>query len=453
MKSMHLKLAYVALLIGALATFYCSRQRAIVLKRGETAVLTRFTAPDSCEALLRLRISAPVDWSDSSRVSALLRVGLDGLRSHDVLVPVARFASTTFLGPVAPGSHDVSVSLDATYTAPAVREVRILEARVRCVLPGDSLYAALAHAPYLYGRPGNEHSDAPLLMWYERSGGNQQQRILYSVIWSNEDGGTDTPDLLSRWGRTTDIEWIAEVFLGASKRVDSVLFQAPGHETTRFRGRWRGAHPVLRTCTLNNNVCHHDTSEFLFALAPLHTRAPDQPREALMDAEPWMYQVMAAELKREGKLEPVPDPSTPQPGDLHDYLFVDFGTAGDWSDVDLIFSVQTADGRWFASNHGLDSVQCVNVPGWRRTSVELPHGFTLSDLRRLRLQARADRAFSARVLGIFRLFQLDDDWQPVTYPWTWSEPFELANQHPWCEWELSNPRELSGTSTARAGGE
>ena len=33
------------------------------------------------------------------------------------------------------------------------------------------------------------------------------------MIWSNEDGGTNTPALMARWGRTTDIEWIYRVVL------------------------------------------------------------------------------------------------------------------------------------------------------------------------------------------------------------------------------------------------
>ena len=418
----------------------CARLGPDILRRGEWSPLLTFDSPDSAEALLELHVSADVNWADSNRTSALLRVRLDDRHSHDVLIPCPTFRSTTLLGPVSPGRHTVEVRLDPTYTASRVNRVRVQNARVRLVRPGDSLYAVIAHAPLLYGRPGNEHSDAPLVSWYERRSRKGQMSLLYSVIWSNEDGGTDTPDLLSRWGRTTDIEWIAEVFLDPSGRVDSVLFQGPDHETRRFQGRWRGGHPVLRTCTLNNNVCDHDTSDLLFALAPLRTRQPDQPREALMDVYSWTYRVMAGELLRERKLEPTPDPTTPAPGDLRDYLFVDFGTGGNWEDVDLIFSVRLSDGRWYHSNHGVDSVQCVNAPGWRRTSVELPQGFKLNDLRALRMRARGKGPFRVRVLGISQVFRLDSDWRPRTLPWSWSKPFELTPETPVREWDLSSLR-------------
>lgn len=48
-------------------------------------------------------------------------------------------------------------------------------------------------------------------------------RVLeYSLVWSNEDGGTDTPALMARWGRSTDIEWIYRV------EVDQAGNRVPG---------------------------------------------------------------------------------------------------------------------------------------------------------------------------------------------------------------------------------
>jgi hypothetical protein len=43
--------------------------------------------------------------------------------------------------------------------------------------------------------------------------------IRYSVIISNEDGGTATPALMARWERTTDIELIYEVEMDGTRVV------------------------------------------------------------------------------------------------------------------------------------------------------------------------------------------------------------------------------------------
>ena len=42
-----------------------------------------------------------------------------------------------------------------------------------------------------------------------------------------------------------------------------------------------------------------------------------------MDANPWTYQVMAKEMIREGKVEPVASPATPTMSDQRDYLFTE----------------------------------------------------------------------------------------------------------------------------------
>ena len=45
--------------------------------------------------------------------------------------------------------------------------------------------------------------------------------LRYSVIFSNEDGGTATPALLARWGRTTDIEMAYEEEWRGGKMVSA----------------------------------------------------------------------------------------------------------------------------------------------------------------------------------------------------------------------------------------
>jgi len=129
--------------------------------------------------------------------------------------------------------------------------------------------------------------------------------LTYSLIWSNEDGGTNTPALMARWGRTTDIEWIYSVELDEhGDRVPGTdTYQAANHQTLHFTGRYEDAHAVLSTCTSNNNMCDVADDPMRFFLSTLLTRPADQPREYLMDTNAWTYQIMAKEMIREGKIE------------------------------------------------------------------------------------------------------------------------------------------------------
>src|SRR5262249_15480161 len=178
--------------------------------------------------------------------------------------------------------------------------------------------------------------------------------IEYSVVWSNEDGGTSPPALMAQWGRTTDIEWIYRVEVNArGHRVPgSGVFQSPAHGTTVFHGQYDGTHPLLQTCPSNNNVCdkptlktqHQAADPMRFALSTRQVRPIGQPREHLMDVHPWTYQVMAREMVREGKVEPTSDPATLSLGDPRTYLYlaVDHDTVppGAASGVGLAVEVQ-----------------------------------------------------------------------------------------------------------------
>ena len=58
--------------------------------------------------------------------------------------------------------------------------------------------------------------------------------LRYSVIFSNEDGGTATPALLARWGRTTDIEMMYQEEWRDGRMV-TARYQAPDHKVIDTR--------------------------------------------------------------------------------------------------------------------------------------------------------------------------------------------------------------------------
>ncbi len=148
---------------------------------------------------------------------------------------------------------------------------------------------------------------------------------------------------MARWGRTTDIEWIYRVTLAPGGSVESAVYHGPNHETLPFTGAHEGDHPLLQTATSNNNLVQVTDERLVdnlrFFLDTRRTLPAGRAREAAMDAEPWTYQVMAREIVREGRVEPRPDPATPEVSDQRNYLFAEV-------DKDTRYGTPPASGSW-----------------------------------------------------------------------------------------------------------
>ena len=133
--------------------------------------------------------------------------------------------------------------------------------RARTVRRGTPEYAAVANVPVLYGRniagPAGESgpyqnavTDSPLVAWHEDTPATTpgHRHLRYSIVWSNEDGGTSTPALMARWGRTTDIEWVYAVDVDAEGQAVPGTARVPvgGPRHRRVRRCLRGA--AIRSC-------------------------------------------------------------------------------------------------------------------------------------------------------------------------------------------------------------
>src|SRR5712692_4205991 len=131
--------------------------------------------------------------------AALATLYLDGAYNQDVLVLMGeeRWSYRAFLGPVNAGKHTLRVERNQRWSA-AGAGLRVEEVRVVSVRPGDPEFAAIAHAPILYARADTlgRFSDAPLLMYCERFPQADGETLQYSVIFTNEDGGTPTDALM-----------------------------------------------------------------------------------------------------------------------------------------------------------------------------------------------------------------------------------------------------------------
>jgi len=400
----------------------------------QTLLEKRFQLTQPSEVRLELTAVAPeTDWAVKGREAAVGTLYVDGAYQQDVIFFAGPRKHTyrVLLGRLAPGDHTLRVTLNARQSAPNDARVVIHEALIAPVTNADRLEAAAyAHAPIVYARPDTvgKFSDAPLLMWYEFAQNENATVIRYSIIFSNEDGGTQTAALMARWGRATDIEWVYEVKLDASGKIVEETFQGTDHRILPFKGRREARRPLLAVASVNNNFSARipGAPALRFALCPLAFDAGNNSREALMDLHPWTYRVMADELKREGRIarDDAEIAGTAGLGmkiaDPRCYLYFDAG--GEQKHAALSFAVKLkGDPRWYASDLGASSFRIAR-DGWFRTTVRMPARIGLDAIEQV--VARCDAMTEAwkqtppatPLCGldkINKLFLLDEDFRPV----------------------------------------
>src|SRR5262249_53848484 len=180
------------------------------------------------------------------REAAVLRLSVDGRYSqHLVLLRGDEPAPyAVHLGALTAGFHRLRLDLDGRLSAPEVDAVSVSGIVFRTTVLGEAGYAATAHAPILYARPGTleQFSDLPLVVWYETDRTDRGTRYRYSVVFTNEDGGTPVDRLMATWGRTTDIEFVYAVELDGAGRALEETYQADGHKLLAFDGRHECGH-------------------------------------------------------------------------------------------------------------------------------------------------------------------------------------------------------------------
>jgi hypothetical protein len=374
---------------------------AVTLHRGGPDATISFSRGRAGEAFLDTSVSAKgVSWAEVGNESAVVSAYVDGRYATDIVITSRTAVDRQFaLGHLAAGRHTLRFHYATKRSLSDAGVARLTGIAVHTVAPSSPAYDAARFAPVLYGRdigtPGgsgpfqNNHTDTPLVAWHEVSpvAGKPGHHVLeYSVVWSNEDGGTGTSALMGQWGRTTDIEWIYRVEVNArgGRVPGSAVFQGAGHATSPFQGTYDGTHPRLQTCTSNNNVCDIVTDPMRFALSTRDGRPARQPREHLMDIHPWTYQVTAREMVREGKVISPTDPSSGALGDPRTYLYLAVNhtadPAGAAGTVGLAVDVRlTGDPTTYTSDHGQPTFT-VNRNGPAATTVKLPAGTTAADV-------------------------------------------------------------------------
>jgi hypothetical protein len=271
-------------------------------------------------------------------------------------------------------------------------------------------------------------------MWYEIEPTTRGTRYRYSVIFTNEDGGTPADRLMATWGRTTDIEYLYSVEVDARGAILAQDIQGPDHEILAFKGQREAAHPLLWVSTANNMVLPEGNTRVRYAPAPVAFPLRDVSREVVMDAHPWIYAVMRDELEREGKIVANAAPGLGAIPDPRRYVFIE--ACGQLADKALTFSIRIGD-EWLSSDRGVSDYRIAR-DGCFRGAVPLPDRATTADVRALRVQVfpRKDKANTtpARLTRINTVFALDTRLVPGPALFRWegdvplqpgSPPFEL----------------------------
>lgn len=403
----------------------------------------RFTVAQAGEAVATITAGCErCDWGAAGREAVALRVLVNGEYSQHLLLVRGEAPAPyrIMLGSLPAGDHRLTLERDAAHSAKGAGAVRLHAVEVSSVAEGAPGHAWLSQAPFLYARPGTveRFSDVPVLMWVEPTPA-PGKGFRYSVIFTHEDGGTPTDRLMATWGRATDIEFL----FGAEDAGDGIIrqeIQGRNHEILPFTGKRAGSHPLLWVFTDNNMVTDSGPDGVRFAPAPEPVTLENESREVVMDRNPWTYAVMAAELHREGRIDPTAQPGSAKIPDPRQFAFIE--ACGEIDRATLAFEVGTAGAggavQWHAGDRG-DVRFRIARSGCVRSAVPLTPGTKLEDLRGVRIRAytrqRRDGeppmpSGTGRVTlhRLNTVFMLDEAYRPVPSGVRWTGVIEARGE-------------------------
>lgn len=386
--------------------------------------------PASGDARVDLRAAGPgTDWGKAGSESAVMSVYLDGQYHQDVVLSGGA-TDTPYalsLGRLQAGDHTLSLRYAQEKSAPGAKGVQLssLTAQSVTYASKEEQWAA-ENAPVLLGRNGlaNNHNDAPLAMYHRiLKNPDGTTTIKYHYAYSNEDGGDGANLALeyALYGRSLDMQHVYDVTLDANGTVLKRQFEGPFHnihnlkdslganltgarpnpqrQMLDFNGEFDGSHAILRTQTTNNNVTDQGVSGLRFRF-PTDYPIANAPDEALLLKRPDFYRISAAEIGREGKIDPKgigskPDPSIwgyvksqvldlipgkeRQIADPRNYLYVQV-EGQNLEKNPLGVRVQLKDGSWHASDLGNPKAR-LGDSGWAQAAVRLPPGTKPQDVK------------------------------------------------------------------------
>ena len=399
----------------------------IDLNPGDMSDPVQFDLSVESEVIFHLEMNSSSNWAISGMESAVLTIFVDSSyddRNQDIVLFNGEqlFIYQVSIGRFDVGTHTLQFYFDGEKSSPNADHIHIEKLDIIMIKSDDENYDIIRLSPILYGRDDNYYTDTPLLMWHEIEIADKYRWLKYSIIWTNEDGGTSSSNLMSRWGRTTDIEWIYWVRIDSTGNILEDYYQGSGHTTSTFHGEKVDDHPILKTVTLNNMVSDAGISDYKFFLSPQKYKGEDYSREILMDNNPWTYKIMTEEMINEGKYESPTDPFTVDVSDARNYLYLEFNSQMQGTNLRLTFAVKLKDNlNWYYSDHNDPAVQSVNKTGWRRTTIELPEGTLIDDPDSLKIIGYSDDDFSIIITDLSKIFMISNDFTLMEFPLDWEE--------------------------------
>jgi hypothetical protein len=415
----------------------------LIAEAGHAQVLLEhpFEVPASGEVVASISAACEsCDWGAAGREAIVLKLMIDDSYSQHVMLlhGSASMEHRVLLGSLTGGPHRLVVERDAMFTSKEAGSATLGAVKIETYGPNTPEHEWLSRAPILYARPGTveRFTDVPLMMYAEADMGGYR----YSVIFSHEDGGTPTDRLMATWGRATDIEFVYGFSRGSEGTLNEE-YQGADHAIVPFSGARFGTHPLLWVSTVNNMIGESGPQDAVrFAPAPQFVRLGDVSREVVMDANPWTYSVMAAELAREGRIDPDAAPGSGNIADPRRFAIVE--ACGDVRDATLAFelAVEQDDGTvvWYSSDRGEPRFRIARS-GCFRGAAPLPDGVTIEKINGIRVRAytRPPREQEVPLLpGTGRVMlrrlnavlMLDDTFKPVSAGLRWMGSLAITGE-------------------------
>lgn len=325
------------------------------------------------------------------------------------------------------GEHRNTYSVFLGSLRAGAHSLRIENARVHSVRFQETDEAVIVNAPVLHARGDTvgKFNDVPMLAYCERLPGNVLE---YTVIFSNEDGGTSTRALMARWGRTTDVEFIYRVWLDGSGRT---MIQAKDHKEIAFTGAREESHPLLYVSTRNNMVAADGVAAARFQLAPQLVDLNGHSREQVMDDQPLTYRAASLELQREDKLRPFGVVDGQNISDPRNYLYLEANVRTQEAAIAVLVRLRGED-VWRSSNLG-NSSYAIDRNGWARSTVELPPQTNPESVEEVGFQCLTANKQPQPVSGVCRVeavtkaFFLGSDYKPGASIWGLRQPVAIPS--------------------------
>ena len=441
-----------AALLAACASCWATVAPAqVVAHRGDAAsrlLMHTLNVPYAAEVTVVIRAACSgCSWGIEGREAAAVKISVDGRYSQHLLLSRGEDPSDYHiaLGAFEPGRHALRIDLDPDLSAPHVGSVSVSVVSVEASVGTQTEtpdFTALSRAPILYARRNTvgRFTDLPILMWYEIVATPRGRQFRYSVIFTNEDGGTPTDRLMATWGRTTDIEFVYSVELDPDGATIAEEYQGAGHEVPKFAGRHEGRHPLLWVATDNNMVSDAGTTTIRYRLAPERFDLSDVSREAVMDARPWTYRLAAEETAREGKIQNDAAPGSGKIPDPRSFVIIE--ACSELENAALAFSVHVKDAgggaRWYDADRGLPDFRIART-GCFRGAVSLPPESGRPDairfraFRRLRQAGGEQTRVAVNLTHVNKVFMLGPGYAPRDSMFTWIGWLPLPIDGEWRE--------------------